>query len=127
MKFTRDNPSARMIRSVSGAGIRIGGDTFTSAIALTAEAVIPDWPEKPISELVAEDFAPLLEPRPDVIVVGTGPASIFLPRDLMFAMARRGIGLEVMNTKAAARTFNVLAGEGRPVVAVLYPDGPNRE
>ena len=55
----------------------------------------------------------------DVILLGTGPANIFPPRDLVFAMARRGIGFEVMDTRAACRTFNVLVGEGRRVRAAL--------
>ena len=51
---------------------------------------------------------------------GTGSANVFAPRDLIFAFARRGVGLEVMDTAAAARTFTVLANEGRKVAAVLY-------
>ena len=58
--------------------------------------------------------------QPDVVLLGTGAANIFPPRELTFAFARRGIGLEVMDTAAAARTFNVLANEGRRVAAVLY-------
>jgi uncharacterized protein len=42
-------------------------------------------------------------------------------RDLMFAMARSGVGLEFMDTPAGARTFNVLLGEGRSLAAILYP------
>ena len=55
-------------------------------------------------------------------MVGTGKDGEFPPRELMFAFARRGVGLELMDTAAAARTFNVLAGEGRHVAAVLYRD-----
>ena len=46
--------------------------------------------------------------------------TIFPPRELTFALARRRVGLEIMDTAAAARTFNVLAGDGRRVTAVLY-------
>ena len=122
MRFSRENPAALMIRSVSEAGIRIGDETYASPIGLTMETVIDDWPAKPVGELVEGDFAQLLDAQPEVIVVGTGASNIFPPRDLVFAMARRGIGMEVMNTQAAARTFNVLAGDGRPVAAILYPE-----
>ena len=57
---------------------------------------------------------------PELIVVGTGSTQIMPDRELMFAMARKGVGLEVMDTPAAARTYNVLIGEGRSVAAVLY-------
>ena len=53
-------------------------------------------------------------------MIGTGWAPARPPRELTFAFARKGIGLEVMDTAAAARTFNVLANEGRRVAAVLY-------
>jgi len=81
---------------------------------------VDGWSKTAVSELSEGDFAVLLETKPEVIIVGTGATNIFPPRDLVFAMARRGVGLEVMDTTAAARTFNVLVGEDRQVAAVLY-------
>lgn len=109
-----------MVRSVSHDEIRIGSAVYKRSIALTAETVFDDWTEKPVAELAEDDFAVLLDETPELIVLGTGAANIFPPRELVFAMARRGVGFEVMDTRAAARTFNVLAGEGRKVSAVLY-------
>lgn len=109
-----------MIRSISSEDIRIGDDVFDQTIALTNDAVIEDWPKKPVSELIDADFSALLDCDPEIIVLGTGSSNVFAPRELIFAMARRGVGFEVMNSAAAARTFNVLAGEGRRVAAVLY-------
>ena len=120
MKFTREMTTSLTIRSVSDGTIRIGDDSYDRTIAVTLNTVIDSWPEKPVEELVEGDFAALFEAQPEVIVLGTGGDSVFAPRELMFAMARRGVGFEVMDTKAAARTFNVLAGEGRQVAAVLY-------
>lgn len=109
-----------MIRSVSAEGIRIGDDLYAGTIGLTTETVIGDWQHKAIEELVEADFTVLLDNNPEVIVLGTGPSTVFAPRELVFAMARRQVGFEVMDTAAAARTYNVLAGEGRQVAAVLY-------
>lgn len=120
MKFTRELSSSLTVRSISQGTITIGRDTYEQPVALTIDSVIGPWPPKPVPDLVEEDFAVLLETRPEVIVLGTGAKNVFPPRELTFAMARRGIGLEVMDTRAAARTFNVLAGEDRRVVAVLY-------
>ena len=120
LKFTRETTSALLIRSVSENRIRIGDRSFEHPIAITANAVLEDWPGKAIDELGEDDFDALLDENPDVIVLGTGSDSRFPPRELTFAMARRGIGLEVMDSGAAARTFNVLAGEGRRVVGVFY-------
>jgi len=120
LKFTLETPTAVTIRSVSDAEIRIGEKRWSRTIALTAAGVLDGWAEKPIDSLVAEDFAVLLDTAPEMIVLGTGPAHVLPSRELMFAFARRGVGFEVMDTRAAARTFNVLVGEGRQVAAVLY-------
>ena len=120
MKFTREIPTALTIRAVSDGEIRIGDDVYTDTVALTTESVLSDWVAKPCADLVDADFAQLLTSNPEIIVLGTGRSNVFPPRDLVFAMARRGVGFEAMDTRAAARTYNVLASEGRPVAAVLY-------
>ena len=90
-------------------------------VALTDERVLGQWAATPVAELAQEHFRELIAAEPEVIVLGTGSAGQFAPRELVFAFARRSIGFEVMNSAAAARTFNVLAAEGRKVAAVLYP------
>ncbi len=126
LKFTRESPGALTIRSVSKDAIQINDQTWSETIALTTDGVIADWNAKPVAELREEDFASLLDNPPEkvleLVILGTGEKSRFPSRELMFAFARRGIGLEYMNTAAAARTFNVLAIEGRRVAAVLYLD-----
>jgi uncharacterized protein len=120
LKFTRENPTTLMIRSVTADGIRIGDEVYARTIGLTLETIIDDWQQRSIADLVEDDFAALLDANPEVIVLGTGATNIFPPRELVFAMARRQIGFEFMDTAAAARTYNVLAGEGRQVAALLY-------
>ena len=120
MKFTREMPNSLMIRSVSADGIRIGDDLFDQTIGLAADGVLENWEAKSVESLEESDFADLLSGDPEVIVLGTGRTNIFPPRELVFALARRQIGLEVMDTAAAARTYNVLAGEGRRVAALLF-------
>ena len=120
MKFTRESSAAIMIRSVSADGIRIGDEVYTQTIGVTADAVLDEWNHKDIAELIENDFHPLLELGLEVIVLGTGATNIFPPRELVFAMARRQVGFETMDTTAAARTYNVLASEGRQVAAILY-------
>lgn len=120
MKFTRESTNAISIRAIHDGGIRIGKDTYTQTIALTESGVLGDWSAAPFDELTPAHLEPLLESRPDVLLLGTGADNRFAPRDILFSLARRGIGLEVMDTAAAARTFNVLASEGRSVAAVLY-------
>lgn len=120
LKFTRELPETLTIRSVAAEGIRINDRLWSVAIAISPQQNITEWPQKSVTDLVEDDFAALLAQSPELIVLGTGEKGLFPPRELTFAFARRGVGLEVMDTAAAARTFNVLAGDGRQVAAVLY-------
>jgi uncharacterized protein len=120
LKFTREISSATTIRRVTGEAIVIGENRYTETIALTPDGVFEDFAPPPIEELDLSHFDILLEDEPELLILGTGKRTVFPPRELTFAFARRRIGLEVMDTAAAARTFNVLAGEGRRLVALLY-------
>lgn len=120
MKFTREAATAVTVRSVSDTEIRIGDARWTQAVALTGERVLGNWEGKPVAALTFDDFSRLIAAEPELIVLGTGERHLVPPRELVFAMARSGIGFEVMQTPAAARTFNVLVSEGRQVAAVLY-------
>ena len=121
LKFTRELSGTLTIASVGPDGIRINERLWTEIIALTADEIMSPWHSVPVAELNDGHFASLLAHSPELVLVGAGASNEFLPRDLMFAFARIGVGLEVMDTAAAARTFNVLATEGRRVAAVLYP------
>ena len=120
VKFTRELSGTLTVQSVDRDGIRINNRYWSEAIALTPQEIIDNWIPVPVRELVEEHFATVLASSPELVIVGTGAKAEFPPRELTFAFARRGVGLEVMDTAAAARTFNVLAGEGRRVAAVLY-------
>lgn len=120
MKFTREANSAVMIRNVDADAIHIGEQRYTRPLALTPEAVLDDWQTVPFADLESRHLEALLDGDPELLLLGTGQDSRFASREIMFALARRGVGLEVMTTAAAARTFNVLVSEGRRVVALLY-------
>ena len=120
MKFTLEAPSAASVRRISATEIVIGDHVWTEPVALSAAGVIPEWRPAPVEQLSVDDLAPVIATGAELIIVGTGSRQILPNRDLMFAMARRGVGLEMMDTAAAARTFNVLLSEGRSVAAVLY-------
>jgi len=123
LKFTRESTGSIFVRSVREDGIVIGDETYLDTIALTTERVLENWPATDIASLEYDDFRDLLDAEPEIVLLGTGSQQLFPPRELVFAMARRGIGFEVMDTRAAARTFNVLISEDRDVAAVLYRQG----
>jgi len=120
LKFTRELSARLVIRSVSDAAILVNHDEHATSIVLTPDEVLGNWPETPVADLVAADFEMVFAAEPEIVLLGTGASNIFPPRELTFAFARKRIGFEVMDTAAAARTFNVLANEGRKIAAVLY-------
>lgn len=120
LKFTRELAAKFVIRRVTTNSILVNNQEYASSIALTPDEFLGEWPAAPVAELDAGHFDALLQEKPEIVLLGTGPTNIFPPRGLTFAFARKGIGFEVMDTAAAARTFNVLANEGRRVAAVLY-------
>ncbi len=120
LKFTRELTHTLTIQRVGDSTVTVNGEAYAQTIALTPEEVFENWNAKPVAELLESDFEDLFEIAPEIVLLGTGMSHLFPPRELMFAFARRGVGLECMDTAAAARTFNVLAAEGRQVAAVLY-------
>lgn len=120
MKFTREIPTTMTVRRVSDGTIVIGDRTFSDTIALTPTGFLDGFVPPPVDELAESHLESLLRHDPELIVLGTGATTVFPPRELTFAFARRRVGLEVMDTAAAARTFNVLVGEGRRLAAVFY-------
>ena len=122
LNITRDPVSAVTIRHVERGRIRVGDEQIERSFAITADNVIPDWSATPVDDLKIDQFEELLATEPDVVILGTGWQASFVPRELTFSMARRGIGFEVMDTPAACRTFNILLAEGRRPAAVMIID-----
>ena len=119
LKFTRELSAQLVIRSVSETAIRVNDTEYNESIVLTPDDRLTMWSNKPIADLADADFGLVIDSKPEIVLLGTGATNVFPPRELTFAFARKGIGLEIMDTAADARTYNVLANEGRRVAAVL--------
>jgi uncharacterized protein len=113
------------IRAVSGQGIQIGELWYHSSLILSADCLIPEWALDHVQNCNAGLLEPIFELRPDVVLFGTGTRQHFLPAELMMEFYQRSVGVEVMATDAACRTFNVLVSEGRRVVAALVQSRAN--
>ena len=109
------------IRSVNEQGIRVGDRVFARALLISGSELREDWPPQEFSSLRAEHLETIFELQPEVVLLGTGQRQRFLPPDMLGVFYRRGVGVEVMTTEAACRTFNVLVGDGRAAVAALLP------
>ena len=78
-----------------------------------------DWNCARFEELTEEHFAMLATTQPELVIFGSGARLRFAPPAFMRALMQRRIGIETMDTLAACRTYNILAGEGRQVIAAL--------
>ncbi len=120
MKFEiTDQGSAYFIQAYREQKIIIDERTYTSSLVLVPNQLIPDWPVTDCIQLNEKHFNALLELKPDLILLGTGNTQQFPAAKLYSSLINAGIGVEVMTTTAACRTYNILAAEGRRVVAAL--------
>lgn len=110
---------AYFLRGADGRSALVNDRTLRSSFCVAPEALIEDWPYADAATLPPEALEPLLAMQPELIVLGTGATQAFPPPATLAAALQRGVGLEAMTNAAAARTYSVLAGEGRRVVAAF--------
>jgi uncharacterized protein len=120
MQLSLNRPGEYLfIRRVGDAAITVVDRELTSSFVLAPDRALENWPVSDVKALVPDAVAPILELKPAVVILGSGPRIVFPPQAVLAEFLKRGVGIEVMDNAAAARTFNVLAGEGRKVVAAF--------
>lgn len=120
MSLTLDENSATyQIRAYQPGQIQVNNRTVTHSIIITPEKLIDTWAPQMIDELKREDLAAVIELRPAILLIGTGHTLQFPKLEIYGDLINYGIGVEIMNTHAACRTYNVLTAEGRSVAAAL--------
>lgn len=121
MKFELDdNADALSIAAYAPGWIRVRDMRIETPCVVTPRAVHHDLLPPTPDELVAAHFDAVLELAAEIIILGTGKRQQFIDFAITGALAARGVGLEIMDTGAACRSFNVLTAEGRAVAAALY-------
>jgi uncharacterized protein len=119
MKFHLSPTSGNVVTGQGQGWVRVGTVERRASFVLTADAVVDGFAPGGFDALKEADFVALLEHGPEIVLLGTGAMLRFPHPRLVRALAEAGVGLEVMDTAAACRTFNILAAEGRKVVAAL--------
>ncbi|MEJ7747038.1 MAG: Mth938-like domain-containing protein [Luteimonas sp.] len=118
MQLTLERPDYEFfLRGADGASALVNERTLRQSFIVAPNTLIEHWSVSHTSTLSTIDLEPLLALQPELVILGTGATQVFPAADVMAACLTRGIGIEVMTNAAAARTFNVLAAEGRRVVA----------
>lgn len=124
MQLAQENPDfVYVLRGISDAGVLVNQETLTRSFLLTPHRIVLDWRPTSAAGLAPEDLLAVLDLQPALVLLGTGPRQVFPSAAAMAALLTRGVGIEVMDSSAAARTFNVLATEGRKVVAAFLLPG----
>ena len=120
MQLTRDDSTRHFIRAWEPGRVRIAERWIAGHVIVSAEQVIEGWTTAAPTALTVEDLGPALALAPTILLLGTGTDRFVPDVELMAALAERRVGLEIMSTPAACRTFNVLLQEQRRVVAALF-------
>jgi uncharacterized protein len=121
MRMERGQPAnGPLIRGFAGNGFRLDDITVAASLLLTPTRAL-DWTPPAIAALTVESFAPALDETPEFILLGTGARLVRPPAALIRALDARGIGIDPMDSRAAARAWGVLRDEGRQIAAALYP------
>ena len=121
-RFERDAPApGPLIQGFAGRALKVDGALY-EAVLLTPQSAA-QWQAPPLETLTVEDLEPLLrlDPAPEFLILGTGGSMAFAPRALVAQVEARGIGIEAMDSRAAARTWGMLRGEGRWIAAAIMP------
>jgi len=120
-------PDQYSVQSISGYGpgwIALGTERFTTSLIVGSRGERQTWACTRYEELASPHFAPLAGLRPELVLFGSGSRLRFPKPEWLRSLVEQGIGLETMDTAAACRTYNILAGEGRHVVAALLLETP---
>lgn len=118
MSFYQNDPSGAtwVIQRASVHELLINGVGYTHSIILTEQALSP-WSVSSVDDITPELLQPLTHGVPELVILGTGPTMHLLHPQLLQIFYQLSIGVEMMDTPAAARTYNLLAQEGRSVNA----------
>lgn len=122
--MARAGAEGPVIAGFSGRGFRVDENVYDGLLITPQRA--EGWSPPPIAALAMIDFAPLLalDPQPEFLLLGTGPSLVRPSPQLAAALGAKGIGLEVMDSRAAARAWGVLRAELRWIGGALYPLSP---
>jgi uncharacterized protein len=119
VKLHVSGPGTRNAITGYGEGyVLVNGQRHESSLIVTPDQVVP-WDVSEFARITLQDFEKLKALQPEILLLGTGPTQRFPHPRLTAPLAEAGIGVEVMDLKAACRTYNILVAEERKVAAAL--------
>ncbi len=119
MKLQPDVISVQSISAYGLGWISVGNEKITGSVVIGSRGERFSWACKRFEELSADHFAQLVALNTELIIFGSGPRIRFPQAAWLKPLIERQTGIETMDTQAACRTYNILAGEGRHVAVAL--------
>jgi uncharacterized protein len=120
LKIEREQAEGKNVFTGYGEGyVVVNGARHAASLVVSGDRLVTDWPATSLEALGADHLAAIIELKPEIVLLGTGARFSFPEPALLAPLYKAGIGVEVMDTPAACRTYNILLGEGRNVVAAL--------
>lgn len=113
------NQAHYQIQGYQPGKLKINDRIHTQSLIVAPNTLVEHWAPQSVEELNEAAFTPLLSLKPTILLIGTGSTLVFIPVEVYGALLNAGIGVEVMSTSAACRTYMVLTSEGRNVAAAL--------
>ncbi len=119
MKLHADKADLYAITAYGDGWVTINGQRHSQSLVLSSTDGVQPWNCGRFDELTPAHFDTLLTNRPELVVFGSGSRLRFARPALLQSLMAQRVGVETMDTAAACRTYNILAGEGRRVTAAL--------
>ena len=119
MKLQPDRMEVQVVTGYGPGWLAINGERLTHSVLITSAGLRQALPARQAADLNSADFSALAELPVELVIYGCGDRIQFPPSAWLAPLMARRMGLETMDTPAACRTYNILAGEGRPVAALL--------
>ncbi len=121
MKLDFDQHTINLsITAYSEDGITLGGRMLTAPFVVSGNDILPDLVPNSVSAIEPTHIERIMQLEPSLVIIGTGSKQTFLDARVLKPALDANVGIEVMGTAAACRSFNVLVAENRAVVGVFY-------
>ncbi len=120
MQFTQiTDDEQNMITGYARDHVAVNGVRYSGSLILRPDRLLPSWPVSDVAALNLEALAWVRDHPPEILLLGTGPRQTFPERSLWRELRAQPWGIEIMDTAAACRTYNLIMAEGRMVAAAL--------
>lgn len=125
MKFQPEKSAHQAINAYGPGWVSVDGEKILGSIVIGSRGQRFNWDCGRFENLTAAHFNQLAEQQPELVIFGSGSHIVFPRGEWLAGLYARRIGIETMDTQAACRTYNILAGEGRDVLLAVLIEAPD--